>query len=89
MAEFPLGAIAMFFSVVEGSMALLSRLGVRYAEAVPAERAILRGLFCGCGHAGYGEHPGGWLSGRQVTALRARAGPGRGARIGRLPGEAS
>ncbi len=89
MGELPLGIIVMFFSVVEGSAALLSRLGDRYGEAVSAQRAILRALFCGCAHAGRWERPGGCHSGRQVAALRARAEPGRGARIGRLAGEAS
>ena len=41
-----MGTITMLFSDVEGSTALLSRLGDRYGEALSAQRAILRGLFC-------------------------------------------
>ena len=33
----------MLFSDIEGSTALLSRLGDRYAEALSAQRAVLRG----------------------------------------------
>ena len=36
----------MLFSDVEGSTALLSRLGDQWGEALSAQRAILRGLFC-------------------------------------------
>jgi predicted ATPase/class 3 adenylate cyclase len=47
VAELPTGTITMLFSDVEGSTALLSRLGGgRYGEALSDQRAILRGLFC-------------------------------------------
>ena len=36
----------MLFSDVEGSTALLSRLGDRYGEALSAQRAVQRAVFC-------------------------------------------
>ncbi len=45
MGELPTGTITMLFSDVEGSTALLSRLGDRYGEALSAQRAIQRALF--------------------------------------------
>ena len=39
----------MLFSDIEGSTALLSRLGERYGEALSAQRALLRAAFRGCG----------------------------------------
>jgi class 3 adenylate cyclase len=42
MRELPTGTVTMLFSDIEGSTALLSRLGDRYAEALSAQRAILR-----------------------------------------------
>ena len=42
MGELPTGTITMLFSDVEGSTALLSRLGDRYGEALSAQRAIQR-----------------------------------------------
>src|SRR5690242_9538464 len=46
MGELPTGTITMLFSDVEGSTALLSRLGDRYGEALSAQRAIQRAAFC-------------------------------------------
>jgi class 3 adenylate cyclase len=43
MQELPSGTVTMLFSDIEGSTALLSRLGDRYAEALSAQRAVLRG----------------------------------------------
>jgi predicted ATPase/Tfp pilus assembly protein PilF len=40
--ELPAGTITMMFSDIEGSTALLSRLGDRYGEALSAQRAVLR-----------------------------------------------
>jgi predicted ATPase/class 3 adenylate cyclase len=45
MGELPTGTITMLFSDVEGSTALLSRLGDRYGEALSAQRAIQRAAF--------------------------------------------
>ena len=45
MAEFPTGTITLLFSDVEGSTALLGRLGDRYGEALSTERALLRACF--------------------------------------------
>ena len=45
MAEFPAGTITMLFSDIEGSTALLDRLGDRYGEALSAQRALLRAAF--------------------------------------------
>ena len=47
MRELPTGTVTMLFSDIEGSTALLSRLGDRYAEALSAQRAILRGAIGG------------------------------------------
>ena len=41
----PAGAVTMLFSDIEGSTALLSRLGDRYREALSAQRALLRAAF--------------------------------------------
>jgi class 3 adenylate cyclase len=45
MGELPVGTVTMLFSDVEGSTALLSRLGDQYGEALSAQRAIHRGVF--------------------------------------------
>ena len=42
MGELPTGTVTMLFSDIEGSTALLSRLGDRYGEALSAQRALLR-----------------------------------------------
>jgi predicted ATPase/class 3 adenylate cyclase/DNA-binding CsgD family transcriptional regulator len=42
MGELPAGTITMLFSDIEGSTSLLLRLGDRYAEALSAQRALLR-----------------------------------------------
>ncbi len=49
MGELPAGTITMLFSDIEGSTALLRRLGDRYAEALSAQRALLRAAFAGWG----------------------------------------
>ncbi|MFZ0189737.1 MAG: protein kinase [Streptosporangiaceae bacterium] len=41
--ELPAGTVTMLFSDVEGSTALLSRLGDHYGEALSAQRAVMRG----------------------------------------------
>ncbi len=49
--ELPAGTITMLFSDIEGSTALLSRLGDRYGEALSAQRAVLRAAIRAChGH---------------------------------------
>ena len=45
MRELPTGTITMLFSDVEGSTALLSRLGDRYGGALSAQRAIQRAAY--------------------------------------------
>ncbi|HEY7430839.1 MAG TPA: tetratricopeptide repeat protein [Streptosporangiaceae bacterium] len=51
MGELPAGTVTMLFSDIEGSTALLSRLGDRYGETLSAQRALLRAAFtAGCGH---------------------------------------
>src|SRR5690242_14540472 len=45
MGELPVGTVTMLFSDVEGSTALLSRLGDRYGEALSAQRAIQRAAY--------------------------------------------
>jgi class 3 adenylate cyclase/DNA-binding CsgD family transcriptional regulator len=49
MGELPAGTITMLFSDIEGSTALLSRLGDRYGEALSAQRALLRAAFASRG----------------------------------------
>ncbi len=49
MGDLPAGTITMLFSDIEGSTALLRRLGDRYAEALSAQRALLRTAVADCG----------------------------------------
>ena len=49
MGELPAGTITMLFTDIEGSTALLRRLGGRYADALSAQRALLRAAFASCG----------------------------------------
>jgi len=45
VAELPTGTLTMLFSDIEGSTALVRRLGERYGEALSAQRALLRAAF--------------------------------------------
>jgi predicted ATPase/class 3 adenylate cyclase len=45
VGELPTGTVTMLFSDIEGSTALLSRLGDRYGEALSDHRALLRAAF--------------------------------------------
>jgi predicted ATPase/class 3 adenylate cyclase len=45
MRELPAGTVTLLFSDMEGSTALLSRLGDRYAGVLSAQRALLRAAF--------------------------------------------
>ena len=49
MRELPTGTVTMLFSDIEGSTALLSRLGDRYGAALSAQRAMLRDAIGSCG----------------------------------------
>ena len=49
MGELTAGTITMLFSDIEGSTALLRKLGDRYADALSAQRALLRAAFADCG----------------------------------------
>ena len=42
MAELPSGTVTLLFSDIEGSTALLSRLGDAYADALDGQRRVLR-----------------------------------------------
>jgi predicted ATPase/class 3 adenylate cyclase len=42
MRELPAGTVTLLFSNIEGSTALLGRLGERYGEALSAQRALMR-----------------------------------------------
>jgi predicted ATPase/class 3 adenylate cyclase len=42
MRELPTGTVTMLFSDIEGSTALLGRLGERYGETLSAQRALIR-----------------------------------------------
>ena len=51
MGELPAGTVTMLFSDIEGSTALLGRLGDRFGEALAARRAIVRAaVLAGGGH---------------------------------------
>jgi class 3 adenylate cyclase len=43
----PIGTLTLLFSDVEGSTALLQRLGARYAEVLDEHRRLLRAAFQG------------------------------------------
>ena len=45
MVELPTGTITLLFTDIEGSTALLRRLGDRYGEALSTQRALLRACF--------------------------------------------
>jgi class 3 adenylate cyclase len=45
VATLPASTVTMLFSDIEGSTALVSRLGDRYGEALSAHRALLRAAF--------------------------------------------
>ncbi len=45
MDPLPTGTLTLLFSDIEGSTALLNRLGERYGEALSAQRRILRAVF--------------------------------------------
>ena len=49
MRKLPTGTVTLLFSDIEGSTALLSRLGDRYAGALSAQRALLRAAFSAAG----------------------------------------
>jgi predicted ATPase/class 3 adenylate cyclase len=49
MHELPTGTVTMLFSDIEGSTALLGRLGDRYGEALAAHRAIMRAAISASG----------------------------------------
>src|SRR3954466_12147475 len=42
MRDLPSGTVTLLFSDIEGSTALLSRLGPAYADALDSQRAIMR-----------------------------------------------
>jgi class 3 adenylate cyclase len=42
MRELPTGTVTLLFSDIEGSTALLRRLGDRYGEVLSAQRMLLR-----------------------------------------------
>jgi class 3 adenylate cyclase len=42
VGELPAGTVTMLFTDIEGSTALLTRLGERYGEALSAQRALMR-----------------------------------------------
>ncbi len=45
MGELPAGTLTMLFTDIEGSTALVGRLGNRYGEALSAQRVLLRACF--------------------------------------------
>ena len=48
MRQLPTGTVTMLFSDIEGSTALLGRLGERYGEALLAQRALMRAAVSAC-----------------------------------------
>ena len=72
--ELPTGTITMLFSDIEGSTALLRRLGDRYGEALSAQRALLRAAFAAVPAAGRWAPRGtasSWCSSRPATRSAA------------------
>ena len=51
MTDLPTGTLTLFFSDIEGSTSLLSRLGSRYGEVLSTQRVIMRAAFSR--HHGY------------------------------------
>jgi predicted ATPase/class 3 adenylate cyclase len=49
VGELPTGTVTMLFTDIEGSTALLGRLGERYGDALSAHRAVLRAAFASWG----------------------------------------
>jgi class 3 adenylate cyclase len=49
MRELPTGTVTMLFSDIEGSTALLARLGDGYGEALAAQRAVMRAAISASG----------------------------------------
>jgi predicted ATPase/class 3 adenylate cyclase len=49
VGELPTGTVTMLFSDIEGSTALLGRLGDRYGEALAAQRALMRAAISASG----------------------------------------
>jgi predicted ATPase/class 3 adenylate cyclase len=49
VGELPAGTVTLLFSDIEGSTALLSRLGDRYREALSDHRVLMRAQFDACG----------------------------------------
>lgn len=54
MGELPTGTVTMLFSDIEGSTALLGRLGARYLEALDAHREVMRSAWTTHGGAEMG-----------------------------------
>jgi class 3 adenylate cyclase len=48
MRQLPAGSVTMLFTDIEGSTALLGRLGERYGEALSAQRALMRAAVSAC-----------------------------------------
>jgi predicted ATPase/class 3 adenylate cyclase len=49
VGELPEGTVTLLFSDIEGSTTLLARLGDLYAEALSAQRLLMRNAFAACG----------------------------------------
>ena len=49
MRELPTGTVTLLFSDIEGSTALLGRLGERYGDALSAQRVLMRAAFSASG----------------------------------------
>src|ERR1700689_1923079 len=52
MRQLPTGTVTLLFSNIEGSTALLGRLGDRYGEALSAQRALMRAAVSASGGRG-------------------------------------
>jgi class 3 adenylate cyclase len=48
MRQLPAGTVTLLFSDIEGSTALLGRLGERYGAALSAQRALMRAAVSAC-----------------------------------------
>ena len=81
--ELPTGDVTLMFSDIEGSTLLLSRLGDRYADALSAQRVIVRAAIAEWPRAGAGDGGRQLLRGVRSSAAARSAAAWR--RSGRWP----
>jgi hypothetical protein len=85
MQELPTGTVTLLFSDIEGSTALLSRVGDQYAQALSAQRALLRAAFREYRGRELGTEGDSFSLCSSRPAKRPHCGTGRGGRSSRWP----